>query len=546
MKKIFSFVSVFIFFLQMSVYGSTNIADRKGMVIKNSLFSVTMPEEFKRTYNVKKESDKISIYHKESKKAGFGGFAFGIKAYESPVDHATLPGSRKIGELSDKNGILYDVVLKQPTDVQYDYIKTPQPPKSFKQLYDYGEDADIKGIKGSVYYKNQGMKGDDLYRRVLQKHLTAINEKWDSEKLEKENMSYMYNVISKTDKNPLKKIGYTYYDVNADGIEELFIGEISDGNWKGIIYDIYTMVNRNPKHVTSGGARNRYYVCDGTFICNEYSSGANESGVRVYNLVENSTKLFPQVNFKYDGYENSEKPWFISYSDNKWENVTEQKYNERKKVFEKYERFDYIPFKNITANKTLTDKYDSNKDYFDYSVVLAEYPNDYYYTTVKINKSKERILIVTDKITNNKNSNRGLFYYIAKNGFVYPLGCLESSTPFLQSKNYLYLNNGHEYIRFYMSDKNLEIIKLDTDRIEDGAVGILFEPIKSAEKFAGEFGSPAGDDIKKVTMDGFYFEYHKSQYKKTYIKKLMQECINDGVKTQVQMYCCMVKKLHQQ
>ena len=76
-------------------------------------------------------------------------------------------------------------------------------------------------------------------------------------------------------------------------------------------------------------------------------------------------------------------------------------------------------------------------------------------------------------------------------------------------------------------------------------LGILFEPIKSAEKFAGDFGSPAGDDIKKVTMDGFYFEYHKSQYKKSYIKKLMQECIKDGVKTQVQMYCCMVKKLHQ-
>ena len=54
----------------------------------------------------------------------------------------------------------------------------------------------------------------------------------------------------------------------------------------------------------------------------------------------------------------------------------------------------------------------------------------------------------------------------------------------------------------------------------------------------------AGDDIKKVTMDGFYFQYHKGQYKRKYIKNLMKECIKDGVKTQVQMYCCMVKKLH--
>jgi len=47
------------------------------------------------------------------------------------------------------------------------------------------------------------------------------------------------------------------------------------------------MVNRIPKHVISGGARNRFYVCNETFICNEYSSGALENGIRIYNLVEN-------------------------------------------------------------------------------------------------------------------------------------------------------------------------------------------------------------------------------------------------------------------
>jgi nuclear transport factor 2 (NTF2) superfamily protein len=92
------------------------------------------------------------------------------------------------------------------------------------------------------------------------------------------------------------------------------------------------MVNRKPKHVASGGSRNRFYVCDNSFICNEYSSGAMESGVRVYALVENSTELFPQVSFKYDGYTNPEKPWFLSYSDENWENVSEEKFNERKKI----------------------------------------------------------------------------------------------------------------------------------------------------------------------------------------------------------------------
>ena len=77
------------------------------------------------------------------------------------------------------------------------------------------------------------------------------------------------------------------------------------------------------------------------------------------------------------------------------------------------------------------DKYNPKKDYFDYSVVLAEFPKDYYYTTVKINKSKERILIITDKVNADKTANYGLFYYFGENGFVYPLGYLKSTKPFM-------------------------------------------------------------------------------------------------------------------
>lgn len=315
----------------------------KNTTIKNKMFSITLPEELKGFYEIKKQKDTISIFHIDSKKAGFGGFAFGIKAYKNPSDHAVLPGSRKLGELTDKKGNLYDIVLKHPTDVQYDYTKSPIAPEYYKLLYNLGEMVNIIGINGATYFKGQGTKGEDLYKDILKKHITAINEKWDSIKLEQEQMSYMYNVTD--------KIGYTYYDINADGIDELLIGEIAEGDWKGVIYDIYTMVNREPKHVISGGSRNRYYACDNAFICNEYSSGAMESGVRVYNLVENSTELYPQVSFKYDEYANPQKPWFLSYGseldEDTWENVSEKVYKERKSVFEKYERFDYIPLDKI-------------------------------------------------------------------------------------------------------------------------------------------------------------------------------------------------------
>jgi len=198
----------------------------------------------------------------------------------------------------------------------------------------------------------------------------------------------------------------------------------------------------------------------------------------------------------------------------------------------------------ISDQMLIKDNYNPKKDYFDYSVVLEEFPKNYYYTTVKINKSKERILIITDMVNANKNSYHGLFYYYAKNGFVYPLGYLESEKPFSQSKNYLYLIDRNKNTKFYMSDKKLEIIKSDVSKIRENMNSIEFETIESADRFAGDFGSAAGDDVVKATVEGFYFEYHRPQYKKKYIKSLMNECINDGVKTQVQIYCCMVKKLH--
>ena len=198
------------------------------------------------------------------------------------------------------------------------------------------------------------------------------------------------------------------------------------------------------------------------------------------------------------------------------------------------------------AADTLTDRYNRQKDYFDYSVVLTEFPSNYYYTTVKINKSKNRILMITDKVTPDKTTYHALFYYYAKNEFVYPLGFLESSKPLSQSKNYLYMTNKSENIKFYMTDKKLGIKKSKAAKIREKTTPIEFETIQSADRFAGDFGSAAGNDVVKATLEGFYFEFHKPQYKKKYIKNIMSECITDGVKTQVQMYCCVVNKLHPQ
>ena len=125
----------------------------------------------------------------------------------------------------------------------------------------------------------------------------------------------------------------------------MLIGEIAKNNLKGIVYDIYTMVDRKPAHVVSGGHRDSFYICNDVFVCNEKIQGAMEKDWFVYILLNNSTELFPQVGFKYDKYENKKNPWFISYNFEKdeWDNVSKQKFFDRKKTFDKYERFNYIP-----------------------------------------------------------------------------------------------------------------------------------------------------------------------------------------------------------
>ena len=348
MKKIFVLTSMLFLFLSTTAFAVAN-NNNNAIVLDNKLFKITLPENFKGIFISEIKKDRIYIYDKQSKEADFGGFAFGIIAYKNPSQYAGTPSCKKLGELVNKKNI-YDIVIAYPTEVQHDYLKDNDSIKSYKSLYDYGENVIINGVKKYIYYQNRGTKGEDLYNEVLSKHNKAINEKWNSQKLEDENMSYMYNVISQNidSSKVLNKIGYKYYDLNGDGIEELLIGEIAQDNWKGVIYDIYTMVNRKPIHVISGGTRNRFYVCDYSFLCNEYSSGANESGVRVYNLVENSIELVPQIAFKYDGYKNAKIPYFISYgnsieNDENWENVDKKTYEQRFSIFKNYQRFDYTP-----------------------------------------------------------------------------------------------------------------------------------------------------------------------------------------------------------
>ena len=84
-------------------------------------------------------------------------------------------------------------------------------------------------------------------------------------------------------------------------------------------------------------------------ICNEYSSGADNSGWQSYDIEPNTANLMPQLGVKMDGYENKDKPWFVDYGDpDEWENIDEEQFDEFKSRFE-YVRFDFTPLSEYKA-----------------------------------------------------------------------------------------------------------------------------------------------------------------------------------------------------
>ncbi len=352
MKKKVKVVGLLMALMCMVIF--TACGGGKKQTAKTDLFEVEMPDDFEGLYDTVIENNTVSFYEVEARAGDFGGFAFAVSAYENPDDYANANAVTKIGELKTKDGKLYDVVMSEPSDVQYDMTSDEQS-VNYMKLYNYRQDVGwhIVGEDGATYNNGQGIHGEDLYGDVIKRHITAIQEGWDPNKLEAEGMSSMYSVISDgKGADVLDNIGFFYKDINYDGIDELMIGEIAEGEWKGIIYDLYTMKDRSPIHVISGYDRDRYYISDPATVVEEYSAGAGESGWVMNSLYCNSADLVSNVAFKYDSYTDPDNPYFVSYNleGDEWENVTEADFEQLKGNYGDYLRIDYTPLSEFDEN----------------------------------------------------------------------------------------------------------------------------------------------------------------------------------------------------
>ncbi len=325
---------------------ATDNAAKESEVVANKMFQITMPAETAGTYVAETTDNSISIYDKEAKEADFGGFAFDVSIYEDPSGYVG-DMTKKVGEFTDKDGKLYDVVISYPSDVQYDYTKNENgAPESYRRLYDGAEDIikTLDGVDGGTFSLGAGTKGEDLYGEQLQTIVTAVTEGWDANKLKEAGLSPIYATIAEDGGDVKASVGYVYADVNADGVEELLVGEIAEGDKKGAVYDVFTMVDRKPAHVVSGVDGSCWYALDPSGLVNEYSPSDTESGWSTYALGSNSVELVLQQMFKTDNNAEADKRYFVSYDEGAtWEPMTEKDFNEQKEYFGNYTRFDFSP-----------------------------------------------------------------------------------------------------------------------------------------------------------------------------------------------------------
>lgn len=148
-----------------------------------------------------------------------------------------------------------------------------------------------------------------LYSDVLERYEVALDEEWDVDMLQSADMSYLYAFADHDE----DEFGFAFYDVDGNGTTELLIGEVAPANfYRGMIYDMYTMVEGKAISVLSSGERYRYYLCEDNRIALEASGGAGYSYYMYYDFDGKTGSLKPKEAIIYDGEYDRENPWFYT------------------------------------------------------------------------------------------------------------------------------------------------------------------------------------------------------------------------------------------
>jgi hypothetical protein len=150
---------------------------------------------------------------------------------------------------------------------------------------------------------------ETIYSDILDMFYYKISNGWNGY----EEVSYLFN-WPYTEVKTLSDAGYTFIDLDNDGVLELLVTSV-EAAVEGMIYDLYTFKNGTIIHLATSGERYRYYLCDDNTIYYEGSGGAMLSSFKKYMIDDNKDSLRLEEIVLYDGYADEKNPWYYGKED---------------------------------------------------------------------------------------------------------------------------------------------------------------------------------------------------------------------------------------
>ena len=458
-------------------------------VVASDFMKMNIPEEFVGKVYATVNGEEISIFDKEQVDAGWPGFVF---SFTTDKNRDIMAGGmyKKVGEIVTADGEWINVCQGFPSEIQWDY-NDPDVPEGYEKLTMSADafKAAIEAVDGATYINGGGTKGEDLYAYNVQRYIDAINEGWDANKFEEEGMSPEFYAIAKNEGDKaFDKIGFAYHDVSGDGVDDLLVGVIpeKDTDEPTPVYDIYTMVDRNPVLVASGTARNCYYGNMYSGVENFVSEGAGSEVVYSYTITPGTTELFLQFGLKNDTYEDEKNPWFVCYDMDKWEPMTEDEYKERMDMLQsQLLKLDYKPLSDMTPidySKVDLSKYDT------FTKMLDDFKDGMGYANEPVGDTD--VFFATSGTFNGENDTKNgvdssLFIYDDNGGISY-LGKVTSSgtaTPIALADGCIYTAGHHWVTKSTVKDGKLVTVEEAQEHFDaDGNSTFTYTTEKDGEK----------------------------------------------------------------
>ena len=157
------------------------------------------------------------------------------------------------------------------------------------------------------YYAN-------AYAEQIERYHTALAEQWDEGAYIQNEMSAL--AMHYYEGTALENVGYTFIDLDNNGVRELIIGAILNAEEDPAVLELWTLKDEVPTMLAQGSSRNRYYLqydaeVDLWSLANEAESSATNHAVYFLQIYEGELNITQGI--IYDAAANEENPWFMTY-----------------------------------------------------------------------------------------------------------------------------------------------------------------------------------------------------------------------------------------